>query len=257
MNSPINYISSGSGEAFVFLHGLGADINQVLGIFDDFQGVKLISSEARGHGKSLFDPENLPSFDRYADDVIKVLDKEGIHSAIFGGISMGSGISINIALRYPARVKGLVLVRPAWLDKASPANLDILLDIAKALNQPQGKEEFEQSKAFVEIQAMLPSAAKSIMGQFNRDQGAYTSQVLTSMVQDFPFPNLNDLQKISVPTLLIGNEDDPLHPWKMAEIIQQYIPNSQLTKVVSRYVDGDQHKKALRTLISDFISTLN
>lgn len=258
MNSAINYTTTESksetSQDFVFLHGLGANISQVEALLDDFEGIRLISSDARGHGKSPFDPENLPSFNSYSDDVIGVLDELGVEKAVFGGISMGSGISLNIALRYPERVKGLVLVRPAWLAEGRPQNLEILLDIAQALGQADGKETFEQSAAFLAIQSRLPKAANSIMGQFSRDQQEYTSQVLNCMVKDFPFPSLGDLKKVNVPCLVIANEDDPLHPWEMAEIIHEAIPKSQLKKIVSRYIDGIEHRRALREAISIFLN---
>lgn len=259
MSAAIHYttVSSNSetDQDFVFLHGLGANIGQVEALLDDFAGIRLITADARGHGKSVFNPQQLPSFDQYCDDVIEVLDELGVQKAVFGGISMGSGISLNAALRYPDRVKGLVLVRPAWLDQGRPQNLEILMDIAEVIDQPRGKEKFEQSANFLAIQSELPKAAHSIMGQFSRDQGKYTAQVLNCMVKDFPFPSLEVLEEVDVPCLIVANEDDPLHPWQMAETLHHFIPNSQLTKIISRYIDGAQHKRALREAISSFLKT--
>lgn len=256
MKNAINYTRSGSGKTLLFHHGLGADHSQAHRLFEGFEGLDLICPDALGHGNSLYQESSPPSFLQYSDDVIDVLDKEAIDSCIFGGISMGSGISLNIALRFPQRVKALILVRPAWLDKDRPENLEILLSIAEVINHPAGKTAFENSEEFLSVKKELPKAAASIMGQFSRAQGSYTSEVLNHMVLDKPFDQMSDLASIDIPTLILGNDDDPLHPWEMAEAIHQAIPGSKLEKVVSRYIDDLQHKKEAQAVISAFLDTL-
>ncbi|MEL6252879.1 MAG: alpha/beta hydrolase [Bacteroidota bacterium] len=256
MKNAINYTRSGSGKKLLFHHGLGADLSQALRLFEGFEEIDLICPDALGHGESLYSESFPPSFTQYSNDVIEVLNKEGIENCILGGISMGSGISLNIALRFPERVKGLILVRPAWLDKEKPANLEILLNIAEIINHPTGKTRFENSDEFLAIQKVLPRAASSIMGQFSRVQGNHTSEVLNHMVNDKPFDQMSDLAILNIPTLVIGNDDDPLHPWDMAEAIHQAIPTSKLVKVISRYKDDLQHKKEAQAAIAAFLDTL-
>ncbi|MEM6803817.1 MAG: alpha/beta hydrolase, partial [Bacteroidota bacterium] len=120
-----------------------------------------------------------------------------------------------------------------------------------------GKETFETSAAYLRIKEILPQAAKSIMGQFSRDQGEYTAKVLDRMVKDKPFEQMADLAQIKVPTLVIGNEKDPLHPWEMAEAIHQEISGSTLKKVVSRYVNDSQHKKEVQAAIAAFLDNIS
>ncbi|MDW3647398.1 MAG: alpha/beta hydrolase [Bacteroidia bacterium] len=256
MKNAVNYTRSGSGKKVLFHHGLGADLSQAHRFFQGFEGIDLICPEALGHGHSLYSENSPPSFLQYSNDVLEVLDKESIDNCIFGGISMGSGISLHIALTFPERVDALILVRPAWLDKGRPANLEILLDIAELIGHPGGKRSFENSEAFLAIKNQLPKAATSIMGQFSRAQGSHTSEVLDHMVNDKPFDRMADLTSIDIPTLIIGNDDDPLHPWEMAEAIHQAIPGSKLEKVVSRYIDDLQHKKEAQAVISAFLDTL-
>src|SRR5262249_57034897 len=83
--------------------------------------IRLLCLDARGHGQTqpLGDPSAL-TFDVFADDLVALLDCLGIGQAIIGGISMGAGVALNIAVRYPERVAGLVLSRPAWLDGPMP-----------------------------------------------------------------------------------------------------------------------------------------
>jgi pimeloyl-ACP methyl ester carboxylesterase len=253
----VNYKRSGTGRPFVFQHGLGSNLLQPQSLLSNLSGVELISMDCPGHGQSSLDTSVIPSFDYYTDKLVALLDQLGIKKAIFGGISMGAGISINMALRYPERVEALILVRPAWLDKISPQNLEILIDAAEKMQQAGGQEEFEQLAAFQVVQKSLPKAANSILGVFAKTQRTEIPTVLESMVRDCPFSDINQLNKLKQPCLVLGNEDDPLHPFEMAKIIQQYVKNSQLEKVISRYIDNEKHQIEVNQVITKFISKLN
>ena len=256
MTQQLNYTTTGEGDAFVFQHGLGAQLEQAQGLFGAIHGFRLISMDCPGHGKTPAEGHPLPSFHVYADLLLGLLDKLGVNQAIFGGISMGSGISLNIALRYPEKVRALVLVRPAWLDMGCPANLEILLDAARYVDTPDGQARFESLPEFQQMKESLPNAARSVLGQFSREQGEDTPIILNRMVRDRPFDKLDELKRLSVPCLIIGNDDDPLHPWEMAEAIHQCLPGSQLEKVTSRYTDDAAHRKEVRQLVVDFVNNI-
>lgn len=253
MNPDLNYISTGSGVPFVFQHGLGAQLKQAQDLLASQQNVQCMTLDCRGHGESPFDPNRLPSFVHYSEDVISMMDHLGVESAYFGGISMGAGISMHIALKYPERVKGLLLVRPAWLDKIRPENLLILLEAGKRIPLPNGKADFEALPSFQAMKADLPLAARSVLGQFNRAQLEHGPKVLECMVNDKPLEDLAQLKQIDKPCLIIGNGDDPLHPFEMAEVIGEHIPSAQVEKVVSRYVNNRGHREAVNRLVEDWL----
>lgn len=256
MQFDLNYISIGEGDPLVFQHGLGADINQTEALMAGLPGRRLISMDCRGHGRSSLPDDYTPSFNAYTDDLVRLLDKLGVEKAVFGGISMGSGISLNMALRYPDRVKGLILVRPAWLDKGEPENLRILVDVAKYINEPDGQALFERTEAFQYIRTALPAAAASVLGQFSQNKGAASTRILTNMFRDSPFKAMSDLAKIDQPALVIANHDDPLHPFELAVEMDKALPNSEMHEVVSRYVDDPEHRRTVRALVTDFLARL-
>src|SRR5207249_12176900 len=57
-------------------------------------------------------------FSQLADMVLHVVGELGIERAVFLGHSLGGGIALQIALRKPATVAGLVLVAPAGLGRS-------------------------------------------------------------------------------------------------------------------------------------------
>ena len=256
LHSSINYISKGSGQPFIFQHGLGSKLQQPQGLLAELKDVQLISVDCPGHGTSPLPQDISPSFSYYAEQVCALMDELKIEKAVMGGISMGAGISLHIALNHPQRVKALVLVRPAWLNEGSPQNLEILLEAAKLMGKENGKAIFTQRKDFQAIQNALPLAGKSVVGVFADTQQKELPQVLEALVEDVPFSDRKDLNRLRVPCLILGNEDDPLHPYAMAEELSKQIEGSQLKKVVSRYVDGETHRRHITEIVSTFIHTL-
>jgi len=179
-----------------------------------------------------------------------------IEQAIFGGISMGAGISTNIALRYPEKVAGLVLIRPAWLDKGNPENLMILKAAAKFIGKRNARAKFEKNHDYQHIKGHLRTAAVSIMGVFGDTQQTAIPMVLKSMVSDAPFKDMAELAKITQPCLIFGNDDDPLHPFEMAKAIHQHIKSSHLEKVTSRYIGNRPHKTEVNQVVTKFIQKI-
>jgi len=253
MQPTINYKISGEGFPFIFQHGLGSNLAQAQSLLGGQEKVQLITMDCPGHGDTPLRLGNPPSFDFYADEVVRLMAQLQIEKAIFGGISMGSGISINMALRYPEKVAGLVLVRPAWLDKGNPENLMILKSAAKFIGKRNDRAKFEKNKNYQHIKGHLRTAATSIMGVFSDTQQTAIPMVLKSMVSDAPFKSLDELAKIKQPCLVIGNDDDPLHPYEMAKVINQHIKGSHLEKVTSRYIGNRPHKKEVNQLVTKFI----
>lgn len=250
----IHFYRSGTGGApFVFQHGLAADLTQARKLFEGVNEIDLLVLDCPGHGRSKLSSKEEPSFQYYSDQVRSMMDHQQVDKAFIGGISMGSGIALNIALAFPERVMGLVLVRPAWLDTINPANLMILKEAADLMDQGDTGDRFKDLARFKQIEKQLPLAAKSIMGVFAPTQNEQLPKVIRNMVSDCPFEDLESLKGLNVPCLVIGNDADPLHPFSMAETIHQLLPNSQVRKVTSRYLDDPQHQIEVRDLVSDFV----
>ena len=112
----LEYEISGQGEPFFFLHGMGGSVEQIQSIYQPIPGARLISLNQQGHGSSEADWSNL-TFGSLADDLRALMDYLEIRQATIGGISMGAAVCLNFAVRFPDRVKQLLLVRNAWTDR--------------------------------------------------------------------------------------------------------------------------------------------
>lgn len=249
-DSQLNIKIIGQGIPFVFQHGLGANVAQAAQLLSGNKDVQWIFADMPGHGNSILTPDCIPSFDFYTDQLVLALDNLEVEKAHFGGISMGAGIALNMALRYPEKVQSLFLLRPAWIDEGTPENLKVLLEAAKLIGTPKGIEQFKSDPTFLKINNMLPKVGNSLLGIFDKDQQKGLPSVLKAMVNDKPFDNLEVLKKIAIPCRIVGNDDDPLHPYTIAEKTNEYIPESKLHKVTSRYINSAAHQKEITELIT-------
>jgi pimeloyl-ACP methyl ester carboxylesterase len=122
--------SGGSGPPVVLAHGFLMDSRmfdlQVAALAPEF---RVIRWDSRAFGRSRWDGKPFSLWD-LADDCIALLDYLGIRQAVVGGLDLGGHCALRAALRFPKRIKGLVLVgtrATAELDQQR----DIHQDIAK------------------------------------------------------------------------------------------------------------------------------
>ena len=186
-NLQFYFRQSGRGVPFFFQHGLGAEVSQPFGLFRPPPGARLIAMDCRGHGRSSLGPANSLRFRTFADDLRALMNYLGISRAIVGGISMGAGVALNFALRYPGNVLGLVLSRPAWLDKPNAFNVRMFSLIACLIKEhgpAAGLKRFRASSELAEIRSKYPDTAKSLESQFLRKRARETCPILEQIPND-------------------------------------------------------------------------
>lgn len=98
----------GEGYPLVLLHGSFCNTLLWQPQMELAEKLKIIAVDIRGHGRTQC-PLTQRSFDRPLD-VIQILDNLGIERAFFCGLSMGGPIAIQLALDYPERCLGIILL---------------------------------------------------------------------------------------------------------------------------------------------------
>jgi pimeloyl-ACP methyl ester carboxylesterase len=214
----------GAGPVIVMLHGGLANHLAVRSLIAPLVGrYRVIAPDVRGNGKSWYGGPL--SFDQLADDIGHLLDHLGVHRAVIGGVSSGSGIALRFAVRHPARTMGLVVVKPvyagaargytehqkatfAMMDAAASRALDEGVQVLRPLyaNLPDGVRE----------------RALAIMEAFDPASVVATSHFIASGSQ--PFDSTADLSSLTLPTLLVCG-DDPMHPADVSDLYAANIPN--------------------------------
>ncbi len=255
-----HYACVGEGLPFVFQHGMGADVTQPISSGGNLAGWRMIAMDCRGHGQTEanLDPMRI-SFAQFAEDLAVLLDSLNIERAVVGGISMGAGVALAFALAHPERVNGLILVRPAWLDRPFPTNLR-WFPLAASLLQEYPADEAahrcKQSPAFSELAAESKPAADSLLGQFRRPHARERAVILARMPASAPVTSLTQCRQLQIPTLVVVNARDPVHPDILGEQLAAAIPGAALSRITSKAESETLHQADLARTLSDFLEPI-
>ncbi len=188
---------------------------------------RLVLWEPRGHARS-DSPEDPArySFQRWALDLKTVLDHLRIRRAHVGGLSLGAGIATRFTLRFPTRVRSLVLTKgmDAMAEFAMAANPNLSERLAI---EPAAREEF-----YAEYRQLSP------IGYANSLRALLAMDHIT-----------DQLPRLRVPVLLIGGDRDPsLAPM---QVMHRKVRGSKLVVLspASHFGNRDQPEAWNRTVL--------
>ena len=206
---------------------------------------RLILWEPRGHARSDSpeDPARV-SFARWALDLKDVLDHLRIRRAHVGGLSLGAGIATRFTLRWPGRVRSL-LVTNSSSASGLPLSVDNLVMRAQSIKitLEQGLDamaEFamQANPNLVERLRIDPGARAEFYEEYRRlTPIGYANSLRALLAMDHI---TEQLRTIRVPVLLIGGDRDPsLEPMK---VMQRKIRGSKLVVLspASHFANRDQ-----------------
>ncbi|MFV3370980.1 alpha/beta fold hydrolase [Pseudomonas sp. NY15435] len=209
----ISFSDVGKGAPVIMLHGGPANSsylqNQVRALEVKH---RVISIDTRGHGRSTLDEKPL-SYDLFADDVVSLMSKLGIDKADFVGWSDGGITSLDVAMRYPEKVKKVV---------AFGANVDTNGVFSDADKKPAFSKFL--TRAANEYQRLSPTP----------DGFEKLNDKLAKMYATQPDWTPKQLSTIEAPVLVIDGDHDevirPEHTKLIASSIKKstlyFIPNT-------------------------------
>ncbi len=110
----IAFVDRGAGPLLLLVHGFPLDHSMWDAQIDVFaQRYRVIAVDLRGFGQSEVDanpPGGTADMELFADDLAALLDSLRIDGPIFlAGLSMGGYVAFQFALKYPRRLRGLIL----------------------------------------------------------------------------------------------------------------------------------------------------
>ena len=107
--------TAASRRLIVLLHGVASNMSR-WSEFVEHTSLKetwdLLRPDLRGHGESF--PRGRLGLEIWCRDLRDILDAEGYDQALLVGHSLGAQVAVQFAARYPARVRGLVLIDPIF-----------------------------------------------------------------------------------------------------------------------------------------------
>jgi len=254
------YESIGQGEPIVMCHGLAGDIKALKALLGKISGYRLILADARAHGRTHpVGPASKICFQQFASDLRELLNHLGIEQAIIGGVSMGAGVAVRFAIDFPEFVRALILIRPAWLDSRLPENLSLFPIIARLFNQ-HGPDKWQDAfdmhpevKNLTEKDSVLVNTMRR---QFDAPRAIERRARLIHMPDDSPIKSWHEVESFDIPALIMGNQNDLVHPYSIAEAWAEHLRHSQIRSVPTKSTDYAEYVRGVRTHLYAFLSTL-
>jgi 3-oxoadipate enol-lactonase len=228
----MNYEKQGSGEPLILIPFTSADNACYAFQFPDYsKHLTCISVDTRGVGET-DKPKGPYSTEQYADDIAGLMQALGIEKAHIAGVSLGAVTGMQLAAKYPDRVKSLSL-HSGWT-KTDPFLKTIVEGwqlTAKAIgNVAETVIKFIFPWCFTpDLYAAKPDYIKAlsdfVRGRPAQPVDAFLSQCDAVLSHDCE----SKLGKIKAPTLItFGDYDMVTSPGRFANIMKNNIKNSEL-----------------------------
>ncbi len=235
-NTSIFYQIAGKGTSLILIHGWTFDSRcweyQIPVLLKDYQ---VIFYDLRGFGKSSY-PVQGESYS-HTKDLVAMMDYLSIDSAILLGHSFGGRIAIDFAFNHPERVIGLILPEGAWdvNDVDLGDDFNELINWLVSTREAAEYEDFDKAKEiwiygpplFSSMQK--PHSASLVKKMVN--EYSWWHYINDDPTEGFDSYSVNKLKTISVPTLIMYGKDSPVGYLKIAQIQNDYIPNSKLVAI--------------------------
>ena len=249
--------SGGEGVPFVFQHGLGADVSQTFELFAPPPGFRMLGFDCRGHGETRpLGPEEKIGVGSFTEDLRALLDHLRIERAVIGGISMGAAMALHFTLTHPERVMGLVLSRPAWLDESRADNMKVFSTIAEFIRRYgawEGAQRYQATEAYQAVLKVSPDNANSLLAQFTHPRAEETVAKLERIPAHVPTHTREDWKRIRVPTLVLVNRQDAIHPFEFGEVLARTIPGASLVEITPKSVSKERHASDVQRAVGEFL----
>lgn len=207
----------------VFIHGAGGTHQHWLYQVRDLSPSPTYAIDLPGHGRS--DGPGNDSIQAYGDWVLAFLNAAGLERAILVGHSMGGGIALDVALRFPERVAGLGLV-------ATGARLRVAPAILAGIREETSGLTASPSAAIVRLindWAFGPEAPPEMVRLGQRQMSTTPIEVLYG---DFcacdAFDLMDSLGEITTPACVLCGTHDSLTPAKYSVYLRDRLPEAQL-----------------------------
>jgi pimeloyl-ACP methyl ester carboxylesterase len=250
----LHYRDIGQGLPVVLLHAFPLSGEMFLPQWTGLaHQARFLVPDLRGFGRSAVG-EGPSEMGTMADDVLALLDKLGIASAVVGGVSLGGYVAMALLRNDPSRVLGLVLA-----------------DTQMSADEPQARanrETFAQdilahgSAAQVPRSANLlgPDASAALRAQVAEWISANPPEGLAAALRGMALrPDSRDiLARFAGPLLVVVGEHDVPTPPAKAREIAELVPGAELVEIAGAgHLSNLEQPEAFNAALSRFLGRLS
>ena len=257
MSGMVAWKALGSGEAIVFLHGVGGGAESFDAQLSHFggRGYRALAWDMPGYGAS---PQlDAPGFNGWAEALRAGLDSEGIGSCILVGHSIGGMIAQTLVARHPERVRALVLsaTSPAFGNPDGDFQRAFIAERLGPLEQGETMEAL--ATTFVPGlvgRAASPDIIASARASMARVRPETYRAAMEALVR---FDARATLGEIACPALLIAGAEDTSAPPRVMERMAARMRSAQLVCLAGAgHLGNMEQPAAFNSAIELFLGSL-
>jgi pimeloyl-ACP methyl ester carboxylesterase len=209
--------SPADSPAVILIHGAGSNCLYWPADLRRLPQRRTYAPDLPGHGKS--GGRGQQTITAYAHLIIDWMDEIGISKAAVIGHSMGSAISMLLALHYTQRVTALGLVGGGPRLRVNP-------EILAFSSNPT---TYHKAVEAIISYAFSPAADPGLVEQARKRMAEVRPSVLQGdLLACDAFEISEDLERITQPTLVICGADDRLTPPRYSQVLAGAIPSAKL-----------------------------
>lgn len=214
------------GPVTVFAHGLGGTSAETRPLAARLPGTRVLL-DFRGHGDSVALPGGW-DYDLLAADLLSVADAFGATRAV--GLSVGAGALLRVLWRDPARFERLAMVMPAALDRARDDGATLAIRrLGRAIDERDVDAVTEL------LLAELPDDIRDRRGVrllLTRRAAQLASRPAPRPRHpDRPVPDRSVLGAVTAPSLVVAQQQDPLHSVELAVHLATALPHAWMLEL--------------------------
>ena len=94
-----------------------------------------------------------------------------------------------------------------------------------------------------------------MLGQFSHPRAEETVVKLERIPLHIPAHKRQDWTSITVPTLVLANRQDPIHPYEFGETLARLIPEAEFRELTSKSVSVEAHGADVQRHIEVFLGS--
>jgi pimeloyl-ACP methyl ester carboxylesterase len=171
--------------------------------------------------------------DDLVEDTVALLDNAGIDSCVYVGMSMGGFVALRLALRYPERIDGLVLI-----DSMAGTHTETQRQTYESmLSTLEGKDAVPEALAKTTAQILFGETTRDerpeLVENWTRRWLSYPPEAVVNEVRSWLHrDDITDrMDEIEVPVLALHGEEDTSIPVESARETVDALPDASIEVV--------------------------